>query len=55
MKTPAVELNPHDLLDYIQEIGRDLKLLQTGSKLVIVGSSDWSTEWHDMLLAHVVS
>lgn len=55
MKTPAVELNPHDLLQYIQEIGRDLKLLQTGSKLVIVGSSDWSTEWHDMLLAHVVS
>lgn len=55
LKTPAVELIPHELLAYIQDIGRELGLLQSGSKLVVVGSSDWSTEWHDMLLAHVVS
>lgn len=54
LKTPAVDLNPHDLLEFVQAIGRELDLLQSGSKLVIVGSSDWSTEWHDMCLAHVV-
>lgn len=55
LKTPAVELNPHDLLHYVLDLGRELKLLQSGSKLILVGSSDWSTEWHDMLLAHVAS
>ncbi len=55
LRTPAVDLNPHDLLEYVQQVGRELELLQSGSKLIVVGSSDWSTEWHDMLLAHVVS
>lgn len=53
-KTPAVELSPNDLLKYVQEMGRELQLLNSGSKLIVVGSSDWSTEWHDMVLAYVV-
>lgn len=55
VKTPAVELSPHDLLAYVEDYGRELQLLDAGSKLIVVGSSDWSTEWHDMCLAHVVS
>lgn len=55
IETPAVSLVPHDLLVYVEELGRSLHLLQTGSKLVIVGSSVWSLEWHDLMLVHVVS
>lgn len=53
--TEAMARSPHEFLEYVQQLGRDLDLLRSGSKLVLVGSSDWSTEWHDMVLAHVVS
>ncbi|HUQ72828.1 MAG TPA: pyruvate kinase, partial [Planctomycetaceae bacterium] len=53
--TEAVGRSPREFLLYVQDLGRKLDLLRAGSKLVVVGSSDWSTEWHDMVLAHVVS
>jgi pyruvate kinase len=52
--TTAMARSPHEFLEYVQELGRGLDLLRSGSKLVVVGSTDWSTEWHDMVLAHVV-
>jgi pyruvate kinase len=55
VKTHAVALPPKDLLTFVERLGKDQHILQTGSKLVVVGSSDWSKEWHDMLLVHVVS
>ncbi|MDZ4685480.1 MAG: pyruvate kinase, partial [Planctomycetaceae bacterium] len=51
--TDAVARSPREFLTYVQDLGRKLDLLRSGSKLVVVGSSDWSTEWHDMVLAHV--
>lgn len=55
VQTPAVAWAPKELLSFVTGLGRDLKLLDSGSKLVLVGSSDWKLEWHDMMLVHVVS
>ena len=55
VETNAVKSAPRELLAFVQEFGRKHKLLDSGSKLVLVGSSDWSLEWHDMMLVHVVS
>lgn len=55
VETPAVAWAPRDLLKFVTQLGRDQKLLDSGSKLVLVGSSDWTLEWHDMMLVHVVS
>lgn len=55
VETQAVRSTPRELLAFVQEFGRKHKLLDSGSKLVLVGSSDWALEWHDMMLVHVVS
>ncbi len=54
-ETNAVALPPSELLAYVERRGKELNLLESGSKLVLVGSSNWALPWHDMLLAHVVS
>lgn len=55
VETDAVSKSPRELLEFVTKLGRDQKMLDSGSKLVLVGSSDWSLEWHDMMLVHVVS
>jgi pyruvate kinase len=55
LETPEVASAPRDLLAFVTQLGRERKLLESGSKLVLVGSSDWTLEWHDMMLVHVVS
>jgi hypothetical protein len=42
------------LLAFVTKLGREQNLLDSGSKLVLVGSTDWTLEWHDMMLVHVV-
>lgn len=54
-ETNAVALPPSELLAYVEKRGKELQLLESGSKLVLVGSTNWALAWHDMLLAHVVS
>lgn len=54
VQTNAVAAPPRELLDFIEKLGREQQILSPGSKLVIVGSSDWSKEWHDLMLVHVV-
>ena len=54
VETTAVQSAPRELLAFVQEFGRKHKLLDAGSKLVLVGSSDWTLDWHDMMLVHVV-
>jgi pyruvate kinase len=52
--TEAVSAAPTDLLSFVQKRGVEAGVLQPGSKLVLVGSSDWRLEYHDMMLVHVV-
>lgn len=54
IETVAVSTSPRDLLAYVVKKGTERKLIDSGSKLVLVGSSDWTLEYHDMLLVHVV-
>ena len=54
IETTAVAMAPRDLIAYVEKKGRERNMLDSGSKLVLVGSSDWTLEWHDMLLVHVV-
>ncbi len=54
VETPAVAWAPKELLAFVTKLGREQNLLVSGSKLVLVGSSDWTLEWHDMMLVHVV-
>ena len=55
VETSAVSLSPRDLIAFVVAQGRVRNMLDSGSKLVLVGSSDWRLEWHDMMLVHVVS
>ena len=54
IETKAVSLAPRELINFVEEQGRVRNMLDSGSKMVLVGSSDWSLEWHDMMLVHVV-
>lgn len=54
VQTTAVAAPPRELLEYVEKKGRELNMLDSGSKLVLVGSSDWKLESHDMMLVYVV-
>jgi pyruvate kinase len=55
VETSAVASSPSEQLQFVEQLGRKLGLLKSGSKLVLVGSSDWAQAWHDMLLAHMMA
>jgi len=55
MVTDAVASPPAELLAFVERLGREQRILSTGNKLVLVGNTDWSREWHDMMLVHVIS
>jgi len=54
LQTKYVDSTPQELLKFVVEWGRREQVLQSGSKLVLVGSSSWSSPGHDMLLVHTV-
>jgi len=45
---------PQDLIKFIVDWGRKQNVLKAGSKLVLVASTNWSAEGHDMLLVHAI-
>jgi pyruvate kinase len=53
--TPAVQTSPESLLQSVVSWGREQKLLQSGSRLVLIGSTRWSDQGHDLMLVHAVS
>lgn len=55
IETHAVASPPAELLSYVERLGREQHILSSGNKLVLIGSIDWSHEWHDLMLVHVVS
>ena len=54
IETNAVSMSPRNLIAYVETKGRERNMLDSGSKLVLVGSSDWTLEWHDIMIVHVV-
>jgi pyruvate kinase len=52
--TDEVNSGPQTLLRYVVDWGRKNHALRSGSKLVLVASTNWSAEGHDLLLVHAI-
>lgn len=52
--TPIVDSPPQELLKFVVQWGKREKIMHAGNRLVLIGSSNWSDEGHDLMLVHVV-
>lgn len=56
--TPLVTDIVHDsaqkLLEFVVRWGRDAGALHSGSRVIVVGTSNWSAEGHDLMLVHAI-
>lgn len=52
--TDVVHESPQRLIEYVVGWGKRQNVLVSGSRLVMVGSTNWSAEGHDLLLVHVL-
>ena len=53
-ETDVVRRSPQHLIEFITDWGLREGVFATGSRFVVVASSDWNEEWHDLMLVHVV-
>jgi len=54
LETVAVEQTPEKLLEFVIDWGRREQILRPGSRIVLVGSSDWSVAGHNLMLVHAL-
>lgn len=54
LQTDRVDAPIQDLLKFIVDWCREQQLLQSGHKLVLVASTNWSAEGHDLMLVHAI-
>jgi pyruvate kinase len=54
LESPTVDPSTEELLDFVVDWGRKHRVLESGSRIALVATSDWSAEGHDLLLVHVV-
>ena len=54
LETNVVDGTPKQMLDFVVAWGRQERALHSGSRLVLVGSSNWSDEGHDLMLVHAI-
>ncbi|MGE5192335.1 MAG: pyruvate kinase alpha/beta domain-containing protein, partial [Deltaproteobacteria bacterium] len=54
LQTNKVNATPQELLKFIVDWCRRQNILHSGSKLVLVASTNWSAEGHDMMLVHAI-
>lgn len=52
--TDKVDHSPDELLRYVIEWGRKVGVLGHGSRVVLVGSTDWQDPGHDLMVVHEV-
>ena len=52
--TQVVEEPPQKMLEHVIRWGRETGVLHSGSRIVLVGSSNWSADGHDLLLVHSI-
>jgi pyruvate kinase len=50
----AVQQSADSLLQFVISWGQKNQLLKSGSKLIIVGHTNWLGETHDLMMVHVV-
>lgn len=54
LETDAVHQIPNDLMNYVVEWGEREKVLERGSRLVLVTSTDWSEKGKNLMLVHAI-
>jgi pyruvate kinase len=52
--TDKVDQSPDELLRFVIEWGRKVGVLNSGSRVVLVGSTDWHEPGHDLMVVHEV-
>jgi pyruvate kinase len=52
--TNIVQETPQQMLDFVVRWGRDSGVLHSGSRVVLVGLSNWSADGHDLMLVHAI-
>ena len=52
--TSTVGESPQKMLDFVVRWGKDVGVLHSGSRIVLVGMSNWSADGHDLLLVHAI-
>lgn len=52
--TEAVGETPQKMLDLVVRWGKGAGVLHSGSRIVLVGTSNWSADGHDLLLVHAI-
>ena len=53
--TDKVDRSTDELLQHIVEWGRKVGVLDYGSRVVLVGTTDWNSPGHDLMVVHEVS
>lgn len=54
MHTEVVHQQPQAIMKEVTEWGRRNSIIASGDEIVLIASSDWSTQGHDLMLVHVV-
>jgi len=54
VETDAVHASPQELMQFVVEWGRRQEVFSAGSRFVVVGSTEWASEGHDLMMVHVV-
>jgi pyruvate kinase len=54
LETPLVNAPPQELLKFVVDWGKKHGVLRSGSKIVLVASTNWSAEGHDLMLVHAI-
>ncbi|HBL43705.1 MAG TPA: pyruvate kinase [Planctomycetaceae bacterium] len=52
--TDVVDKSPSKILKFIDNYGKKHGFLSTGSQIVLISGTDWTSQGHDMLLVHEV-
>jgi len=52
--TDVVDKSPSKILKFIDSYGKKHGFLSTGSQIVLISGTDWTSQGHDMLLVHEV-
>lgn len=52
--TDAVHKSPHEMLEFVVAWGKEAGVLRSGSRVVLVGMSNWSADGHDLMLVHAI-
>jgi pyruvate kinase len=54
LETAAVQKLPHELMDYVVEWGQREKVIERGSRIVLVTATDWTLRGKNMMLVHAL-